>query len=197
MSSRTRIFSGVVPRTSFRLRRVPKPPTLRLTELALGAALASSSVASVAHAQTYTAAEAMERAAALVAELEAAGSCDVSLHGAPQLDPMTDRWLIAYSAAGAACDETGTALQREGVQLDITFFRRPNADEVKALIARMRSSVRKGFACLISFRGEPRFDDESSVWTVRYYTSGRQCDDAAEELERQGREFRVHFHRLR
>ena len=58
-------------------------------------------------------------------------------------------------------------------------------------------SVRKGFACLISFRGEPRFDDESSLWMVTYYTSGQQCNDAAEELERQGRELRVLFHRMR
>lgn len=197
MSWRTGIFSGVVPRTALSLRRVPKPPTLRLTALALGAVLASSSIASLAHAQTYTAAEAMERAAALVAELEAAGSCDVSLHGAPQLDQMTDRWLIAYSAAGAACDDAGAALQREGLELDITFFRRPNADEIKGLIARMRASVRKGFACLISFRGEPRFDEESNLWMVLYYTSGQQCQDAGDELERQGRELRVLFHRLR
>lgn len=170
---------------------------MRLTKLARGAAFASASIASVALAQTYTADEAMERATALAAELEQAGSCDLSLHGTPELDNLSERWLIAYSGTGSGCDEAGAALQRDGVQFDITFFRRPNADEVTALIAKMRSSVRKGFACLISFRGEPRFDDESNLWMVLYYTSGQQCNDAAEELERQGRELRVFFHRLR
>lgn len=174
--------------------RVTRPIAPPLTNVAFGAVLASTTVAL---AQTYTADEAMERATALAAEIERAGSCDLSLHGTPQLDEMSERWLIAYSGTGSGCDGAGAALQRDGVQFDITFFRRPNADEVKALIARMRSSVRKGFACLISFRGEPRFNDESSVWSVRYYTSGQQCDDAAEELERQGRELRVLFQRLR
>jgi len=50
---------------------------------------------------------------------------------------------------------------------------------------------------MISFRGEPRFNDESSLWLVTYYTSGQQCSDAAEELERQGRELRVLVNRIR
>lgn len=168
-----------------------------VTRLAFAAVLVSACVARVSIAQTYTAPEALERAAAIAAELERTSDCDLSLHGDPQLDETTQHWLIAYSGTGSSCDEAGAALQREGAELEITFFRRPNADEVKTLIAKMRSSVRKGFACLISFRGEPRFNDESTLWMVTYYASGQQCDDAAEELERQGRELRVLFHRMR
>lgn len=168
-----------------------------MTRLAFAAVLVSACVVPIAIAQTYTAPEALERAAAIAAELERTGDCNLALHGDPQLDETTQRWLIAYSGTGLGCDDAGAALQREGADIDVTFFRRPNADEIKTLIARMRASVRKGFACLISFRGEPRFNDESSLWLVTYYTSGQQCSDAAEELERQGRELRVLFNRIR
>jgi hypothetical protein len=168
----------------------------RLCGLAAGAAVASTAIAPVTHAQP-SAAAAMDRAQALVAALEQADQCDLSLHGTAQLDEPTGRWLIAYSGAGTACDDASAALQQQGIPADIAFFRRPNADEVKVLIGRMRASVRRGFDCLISFNGEPRFDDESTVWAMRYYTSGHQCDDAAEELERQGREYSVSFRRFR
>ena len=65
------------------------------------------------------------------------------------------------------------------------------------LLGSMRASVRRGFPCLIVFNGEPRFDDESSLWTARYYASGEQCNDATGELERQGRAFRIAFWRIR
>lgn len=71
------------------------------------------------------------------------------------------------------------------------------AAPVKVLMGRMRASVRKGFDCLISFKDEPRFDDVSNLWIVRFYTSGYQCDDAAAELEHQGRELGVSFQRFR
>lgn len=174
-----------------------QPLAAHLPKASFVAALVSAAFSPESLAQTYTAAEALERATAIAAELEQAGDCNLELHGYPQLDETTERWLIAYSGTGPGCDDAGAALQREGAELEIAFFRRPNADEVKTLIARMRSSVRKGFACLISFRGEPRFDDESNIWMVPYYTSGQQCSDAAEELERQGRELRVLFQRLR
>jgi hypothetical protein len=164
---------------------------------AAGAALIGASLVPALHAQTPTADEAMAAAIEIAAELEQRGTCDLSLHGAPQRDEMTGRWLIAYSGVGPACDEAGTALQSLGERADIAFFRRPNADEVQALIGEMRASVRRGFACLIGFRGEPRFDDDSHVWTVRYYASGQQCDDAAEELQRQGRALRISFQRFR
>lgn len=154
------------------------------------------SAASVAAAQGPTADDVLQSATQIVATLETA-DCDLSLHGAPQRDELTERWLIAYSGVGPACDDTSAALQRLGNSAAIAFYRRPNAAEVKVLIGRMRAVVRRGFACLISFRGEPRFDDESGLWTMPYYTSGQQCTDAAEELERQGKELRVSFQRFR
>ena len=155
-----------------------------------------SSLASVADAQGPTAADVLQSATEIVATLEDPGQCDISLHGEPLLDELTERWLIAYSGVGPACDDASAQLQRVGVEANIAFYRRPNADEVKLLIGQMRASVRRGFDCLISFRGEPQFDDESSRWSVRYYTSGYQCAEAGEELERQGRELRVSFQRV-
>jgi hypothetical protein len=168
----------------------------RFLELAGCAAAIGASLASPAVAQGPTDADVMQSANGIVAALETA-SCDLSLHGAPQRDELTERWLIAYSGVGAACEEVSAELQREGLATSIVFFRRPNADEVKRLIGMIRASVRRGFGCLISFNGEPRFDDESSVWTVRYYASGQQCEDATDELQRQGRELRVSFQRFR
>ena len=165
--------------------------------LAVGAAVVSGALASFAGAQTPAAADVMVRALQLVATVEQAQGCDISLHGSPLLDEVTGRWLVAYSGIGAGCDDTGAALQREGIPADITFFRRPNSDEVKVLINRIRASVRRGFACQIVVTGEPRFDDDSAVWTVRYYASGEHCADAGDVLERQGRELRIAFHRIR
>jgi hypothetical protein len=160
-------------------------------------AAVSGAIVSAADAQPPTAADVMSDAMAIVSDLEEPGACDISLHGEPRLDEVTKRWLVAYSGAGPACDDVGAELQRAGVPLDIAFFRRPNADELTPLINRMRASVRRGFDCRIAFQGDPRFEADSSVWTVRYYASGYQCDDAAEELERQGRELRVSFQRVR
>jgi hypothetical protein len=91
----------------------------------------------------------------------------------------------------------GDALQRAGVPAEITFFRRPNSDEVMALIGRMRAAVRRGYPCLIVVKGEPQFEEDVDLWAVRYYASGEFCEDASAELERQGREFRVAFRRVR
>ena len=161
------------------------------------AAAVGTSLASFAFAQGPTAADVLQSATEIAATLEGPGQCELSLHGAPVLDELSELWLVAYSGVGPACDDTGARLQREGIAANIAFYRRPNAVEVKALLGEMRASVRRGFDCLIAFRGEPQFDDESSRWTVRYYTSGHQCTDAADELERQGAELRVSFQRIR
>ena len=160
------------------------------------AASVGASLASLADAQGPTAADVLQSATEIVATLENPAQCDISLHGEPLLDELTARWLIAYSGVGPACDDASARLQRVGAEANIAFYRRPNSDEVKLLIGQMRASVRRGFDCLISFRGEPQFDDESSRWSVRYYTSGYQCSEAGEELERKGREFRVSFQRV-
>lgn len=155
------------------------------------------SIASLAAAQTLAAADVTYRALELVAKIEQTEGCDISLHGEPRLDELTERWLVAYSGVGAACDDRGAALQREGIPAEIAFYRRPNSDEVMPLIGQMRASVRRGFPCQITVNGEPQFDAHSDFWNVRYYASGQQCDDASSELERQGKAFRVVFRRIR
>lgn len=168
--------------------------TTRLIETA-AAAVISGSVTAVCGAQTPDA-DVMNAATQIVAEIETQ-ACDLSLHGTPQLDDLTDRWLVAYSGVGAACDEMGEALQRAGVAAEITFYRRPNADEVMALIGKMRAAVRRGYPCMIVVKGDPQFEEDVDLWAVRYYASGQYCDDASAELERKGREFRVAFRRVR
>jgi len=163
----------------------------------IAGAVTVGGAAQLAHAQAVDEAQALERARSLVAQVEATDGCDLALHGAPVLDDLTGRWLIAYSGVGAACDDAGAALQREGVQAQITFFRRPSPDEIMQVIGQMRASVRNGYPCLIVFNGEPRFDEDSNLWTVRYSASGQQCGDAGEELERQGKTLRVAFYRAR
>jgi len=164
--------------------------------LSLIATAIASSLASLAAAQGPTAADVLQSATEIVKTLEDPAQCDFSLHGEPLLDELTTRWLIAYSGVGPACDDASTRLQRVGIDANIAFYRRPNSAEVKRLIGQMRASVRRGFDCVISFRGEPQFDDESTRWSVRYYTSGYQCTEAGEELERKGRELRVSFQRV-
>jgi len=154
-------------------------------------------IASLALAQVIPERDAMARALELVAKIEQTQGCDISLHGVPRLDELTSRWLVAYSGIGPACDDLGAALQREGIPADISFYRRPNEDELMALIGRMRASVRQGYPCQIAFKGEPQFDDATDLWNVRYYASGQQCEDASDELERQGKTLRVAFRRVR
>ena len=155
------------------------------------------SIAPWSGAQPPAAADVTYHAMQIVAEVEKTGGCDISLHGTPQLDELGGRWLVGYSGVGAACDEIGATLQREGMTAEIAFFRRPNGDEVKALIGRMRASVRRGFPCLISFKGEPQFAADFDRWSVPYYASGEQCAEASEELERQGKSLGIAFLRTR
>jgi len=165
--------------------------------VAAGAAVVSASFAAWSSAQTSAADDVLYHALQIVSKIEETAGCDLSLHGRPQLDELTDLWLVAYSGVGTACDDLGAALQRAGMPAEITFFRRPNGDEVMVLAGRMRASVRRGYPCQISFKGEPEFDEESSLWSMRYYASGEQCGDASDELERQGRSFRISFRRVR
>ena len=165
--------------------------------VAAGVAVASGSLASWSSGQTSAADDVMYGALQIVSKIEETAGCDLSLHGEPQLDELTDRWLVAYSGVGTACDDLGAALQSAGIPAEITFFRRPNGDEVMTLAGRMRASVRRGYPCQISFKDAPQFDEESNLWSMRYYASGEQCGDASEELERQGRSFRIAFHRTR
>jgi hypothetical protein len=163
----------------------------RWIELVVGAAIVGA-----ASAQTPEA-EVMLSALQIVGTLEETPGCDISLHGTPRLDETTGRWLVGYSGVGAACDDRGEALQRAGVPAEITFFRRPNADEIVALIGTLRAAVRRGYPCQISFRGQPQFNADADLWAVGYYASGQECEGASAALERQGRAFGVGFYRTR
>jgi hypothetical protein len=164
--------------------------------IAAGAALVAAGLAASASAQTPEA-DVMYHALQIVSTLEQTEGCDLSLHGTPRLDETTGHWLVAYSGVGAACDDRGEALQRAGVPAEITFYRRPNADEIVALIGSMRAAVRRGYPCQISFRGNPHFNAEADIWAVGYYASGQECQGATEALERRGRAFGVGFYRTR
>jgi hypothetical protein len=168
----------------------------RRTAIAAGIAIAGV-IAVPSSAQPPVPADVLHEALQIVTTLEEAPGCDLSLHGQPRLDELTDRWLIAYSGVGAVCDDFGARLQTAGAQAEITFYRRPNGQEVMALIGQMRASVRRGFPCLISLKGEPKFDADSDLWVALYYTSGDECTEAGAELERQGKAFRVAFYRIR
>jgi hypothetical protein len=168
-----------------------------LLEIAAGVAVVSASIVSLSSAQTPAADDVMNGALQIVAKLEETEGCDISLHGAPRRDEFSGHWLVGYSGVGALCDDRGAELQRAGVPAEITFFRRPNGDEVKLLIGQMRASIRRGFPCLIALRGEPQFDEEADLWVAPYYASGGECDDASGELERQGKAFRIAFRRFR
>lgn len=169
-----------------------------LIAIAAGVVAVSGSFAPKPRAQTSAADDVLYHALQIVAKLEEESpGCHLSLHGAPRHDETTDRWLVAYSGVGTACDDMGESLQRLGVPAEITFFRRPNADEVRTLASRMRTSVRKGFPCLLVFHGEPRFDEDEDLWVMRYSGSGHECAEAGEELERQGKALGVAFYRWR
>ena len=174
---------------------------MRIRELGMfgiaAAAVVGVSIASSSSAQAPAAADVMQDALQIVTTLEETEGCDISLHGTPRLDELTGQWLVAYSGVGTACDDLGATLQQVGLAAEITFFRRPNGDEVMALIGKMRASVRRGFPCLLALKGEPQLDEDSALWTARYYGSGEHCDDASGELERQGKAFGIAFHRIR
>src|SRR5689334_11322189 len=96
-----------------------------------------------------TSADVRARAETLAAEAERNLTCDLAIHGDPLLE-SDGKWLVAYSAAGEACDKASDALRTRGAALDIVFFRRPNQDEVVALINRIRTTVGTPYGCRIS-----------------------------------------------
>ena len=107
-------------------------------------ALAGASIASLAGAQLLPADDAMTLALELVAKVEQNEGCDISLHGAPRLDDLTNRWLVAYSGVGPTCDDLGAELQREGLPAEMSFYGRPNDEEVLAQFGSLSWSFRLG-----------------------------------------------------
>lgn len=130
--------------------------------------------------------------------LETEIACDVTVHGEPRFDEFGNQWLVAYSAAGDACDDMSVRLSRYGEPLGVTFFRRPTFEQVKTLITRTRRTVELAFGCRIVLKSEPRFDDNSSLWIVQYASAGgSDCGGAEGELARSGKELGVAFWRTR
>lgn len=132
------------------------------------------------------------RAEVLADEAERGRACDLAIHGDPHLE-SDGKWLVAYSAAGEACDAAGDALRAKGAALDIVFFRRPNQDEAVVLINRIRRSLAGAFGCRISVKDDLKLDESTSWWSVSYVASGTNCGDATGELNHQGREVMISF----
>ena len=79
--------------------------------------------ASLAGAQGPTADDVLQSATEIVTVLEGPAQCDLSLHGAPVWDELTERWLIAYSGVGPACDDASARLQRVGLRVSFQRIR--------------------------------------------------------------------------
>ena len=134
-----------------------------------------------------------ERAAELLEALEPSYACELTVHGEPQLDAPSRTWLVAYSASGDDCDAAAQVLQDRGAPLALTFFRRPTLGQARALIAQMQRSAEAAFGCRITLRGDPQFNEITTQWTVAYLAAGSGCEEAAEELRREGAELQIFF----
>ena len=132
-------------------------------------------------------------AAEIAASVSSSSHCSIELRGAPRFDGLANAWLVAYMAHGAGCDDAGAELMRLGKDKSLVFFRRPDADQARALIASIRASVAWSFHCPISLRGEPRFDEKTGYWLVSFVASGPGCGDAAIELARLGADYQIQF----
>jgi len=132
-------------------------------------------------------------AAEIAASVSSSSHCSIELRGAPRFDGLANAWLVAYMAAGATCDAAGDELRRLGKESALVFFRRPDSNQVRVLIANIRASVVPAFHCPISLRGDPSFDDGSGYWTVTFLASGPGCGDAAVELSRLGADYQIRF----
>jgi hypothetical protein len=135
-------------------------------------------------------------AAEIAASVSSSSHCSIELRGAPRFDGAANAWLVAYMATGESCDASGDELRRLGNESALIFFRRPDSNQVRVLIANIRASVVPAFHCPISLRGDPRFDDGSGYWTVTFLASGPGCGDAAVELSRLGADYQIQFQQI-
>jgi hypothetical protein len=132
-------------------------------------------------------------AAAIAASVSSTSQCTIELRGAPRFDGLENAWLVAYMAAGSTCDAASDELRRLGKESALIFFRRPDSNQVRVLIANIRASVGPAFHCPITLRGEPHFDDGSGYWTVMFLASGPGCGDVPAELSRLGADYQIQF----
>ena len=135
----------------------------------------------------------MQRTAAEIAASVSSSHCSIELRGAPRFDGLENAWLVAYMAAGGNCDAASAELRRLGKDSALVFFRRPDSNQVRALIANIRASVQSAFHCPITLRGEPRFDDDSGYWTVMFLAPGRACGDVDAALALLGADYQIRF----
>jgi len=138
-------------------------------------------------------AELIQRTAAEIAASVSSSSCSIVLRGAPRFDGLENTWLVAYMAAGGSCDAASAELRRLGKDSALVFFRRPDSNQVRALITNIRASVQSAFHCPITLRGEPRFDDDSGYWTVTFLASGPACGDVDAALGLLGADYQIRF----
>lgn len=125
---------------------------------------------------------------------EAEFDCEISvLQDEPSFDSSARRWLAHYAAAGRECDDAAERLHHQGLANDILFSRRPTLDQLMTIIRPMIRSVESAFLCRITVQGTPDINRVSGRWSVTYLASGDGCDDAAAELQRQGRPLQISF----
>ena len=91
-------------------------------------------------------------AAALIADVRGGFECAIAVTGTPRFDESGNTWLIAFTAAGSGCDEAAPALIQRGREMGATFFRRPDKEQVKTVVADIGRTLRRGFSCPISIR---------------------------------------------
>lgn len=128
-------------------------------------------------------------------EIDADFDCEISISSKPLFYRFSDQWEIAYFAEGGDCDAAYRELQRRVAPLDVVLYRRPNLEQVRALIADVFRSARSSFDCDLIVRGQPSFSEASGQWSVSYLASGRGCDDAAAFVGERGREMQIFFRR--
>jgi hypothetical protein len=137
-----------------------------------------------------------QRLAQVVATVDSQFDCTIQTHGEPRMDESSRQWLAAFSAAGADCDPAIDALRGEGAALGIVLFRRPTPDQLREIVAEMIRSVESTSACRITVRRDPQLQDITSRWFVSYRAAGEGCEEADEELRRQGRVYDIEFIRM-
>lgn len=125
--------------------------------------------------------------------IDAEFGCEISISGRPLFHRFDNKWEIAYFAKGEDCDSAYEALQRRVTPMDVVLFRRPNLEQVSALIAEMFRSARSSFDCDLTARGRPTFNEATGQWVVAYVASGYGCDDAAAFLGERGTEMQIFF----
>lgn len=159
----------------------------------LPAVLMICCVSSPAPAQTGSVGLHREVVMEIVRAVESKFACRVTLYGEPRHEEFSRRWSVNYSASGDDCEEASAELRRQGEELEILFFHRPNIAQLRALASNMTRSIGFTFGCQMAIKGEPRLEPSTGRWYVTYLASGEGCDAAADELRRQGEELDLGF----